>query len=280
PDPTVPDADNQQQYNRYSYVLGNPLSYTDPSGFATVPAETLPDAGKIAELVKSGLGDMTLDRPGMISFEGDEDESDGIGPVDSKRNLGTREVYSGYRTVVSVGSLGLDLVPVLGSAKSAAQVVTGKDLLTGEPVNRWVEAGGIVLGMVPGGKLLTKGTTLAKVARGAEKEAAKETTRVGRWMSEAEHEAMKASGKVQESLSGTTHVANPADASAFMSQAKPGSVYIEFNVPTSSLKATNEGWAKVIGPNSLEGRLAARKGLPIPQMPEVTDIVHSATKLP
>uniref|UniRef100_UPI002016AFD1 pre-toxin TG domain-containing protein n=1 Tax=Chitinivorax sp. B TaxID=2502235 RepID=UPI002016AFD1 len=70
-------------------------------------------------------------------------------------------------------SLGLDLVPVLGSAKSAAQVVTGKDLLTGEPVNRWVEAGGMVLGMVPGGKLLTKGTTLAKVARGAEKGAVK-----------------------------------------------------------------------------------------------------------
>ncbi|WP_445707364.1 TreTu family toxin [Bradyrhizobium brasilense] len=57
-------------------------------------------------------------------------------------------------------------------------------------------------------------------------------------------------------------------------------MYVEFNVPTSSLKATNEGWAKVIGPNSLEERLVARKGLPIPQMPEATDIIHSATKLP
>ncbi|OHX36482.1 hypothetical protein BJL95_07505 [Methylomonas sp. LWB] len=92
----------------------------------------------------------------------------------------------------------------------------------------------------------------------------KETTRVGRWMSQAEHDAMKASGKVQESFSGTTHVADPEDASAFINQAKPGSMYVEFNVPTSSLKATNEGWAKIIGPNSLEGRLAARKGMSIP----------------
>jgi hypothetical protein len=110
--------------------------------------------------------------------------------------------------------------------------------------------------------------------------AAKEMTTVGRWMSKEEYALMKETGKVQESLSGTTHVANPADASAFMNQAKPGSVYVEFQVPTSSLKATNEGWAKIVGPNSLEGRLAARKGLEIPQMPEVTDIVHSATKLP
>ena len=99
-------------------------------------------------------------------------------------------------------------------------------------------------------------------------------------MSQAEYDAIKASGKVQESLSGTTHVASPADATAFINQARPGSVYVEFNVPTSSLKATNEGWSKVVGPKSLEGRLAARKGLPIPQMPSATDIVHSATRLP
>lgn len=72
-------------------------------------------------------------------------------------------------------------------------------------------------------------------------------------MSQAEHDAMKASGTVQESMSGTTHVANPADASAFINQAKPGSMYVEFNVQTSSLKATNEGWAKIIGSTHLKG---------------------------
>ena len=33
PDPIVQFADNPQSYNRYCYVLNNPLSYTDPSGF-------------------------------------------------------------------------------------------------------------------------------------------------------------------------------------------------------------------------------------------------------
>jgi hypothetical protein len=33
PDPFIPNAGNFQSYNRYSYVLNNPLSYTDPSGY-------------------------------------------------------------------------------------------------------------------------------------------------------------------------------------------------------------------------------------------------------
>lgn len=40
-DPTVPDPSNGQNLNRFSYVLNNPTSYTDPSGFAQVAeAET------------------------------------------------------------------------------------------------------------------------------------------------------------------------------------------------------------------------------------------------
>lgn len=34
-DPTVPDPTDAQQFNRYSYVLNNPLRYVDPTGFTT-----------------------------------------------------------------------------------------------------------------------------------------------------------------------------------------------------------------------------------------------------
>ncbi len=89
---------------------------------------------------------------------------------------------------------------------------------------------------------------------------------------------MQTTGKVQESLSGTTHVANPAAPESFMSQAKPGSFYVEFDVPSSAVRPTQQGWGKIVGPQSLEGRLAAKKGLPVPEMPPAGNIEHTATK--
>lgn len=72
----------------------------------------------------------------------------------------------------------------------------------------------------------------------------------------------------------------PNTIASFMNQAKSGSFYAEFNVPTSSVKLTSEGGvAKIVGPNSLEGRLAAQKGLPPPEKPDATNIQHVATKI-
>ena len=102
--------------------------------------------------------------------------------------------------------------------------------------------------------------------------------RVGRWMSQQEYDQMTATGYVQESTSGTTHVASPADPAAFQAQAAAGSLYIEFDVPQDSVKPTQQGWAKILGPNTLEARLAGAKRRPIPQMPTATNIQHLITK--
>ena len=98
------------------------------------------------------------------------------------------------------------------------------------------------------------------------------TETVGRWMSRAEYEEMLRTGYVQESRIGTTYVARPANPNAFVKQAKVGSLYIEFDVPSVSLISTGDEWAKIIGPNSLQGRYALIKGLPIPQMPRAYNI--------
>ena len=102
--------------------------------------------------------------------------------------------------------------------------------------------------------------------------------RVGRWMSSDEYSLILASGFVQESSSGTTHVALPANQTAFESQAAIGSFYVEFDVSIESVKPTQSGWAKILGPHTVEARLAAAKGHPIPQMPQANNIQHVATK--
>uniref|UniRef100_UPI002106034F RHS repeat-associated core domain-containing protein n=1 Tax=Saccharomonospora sp. NB11 TaxID=1642298 RepID=UPI002106034F len=86
-------------------------------------------------------------------------------------------------------------------------------------------------------------------------------TRVGRWMSRGEYDAMRHTGQVQEGAGGTTYVAHPGDPNAFGREAKPGSIYVEFDVPHSSLyPAGKPGWAQIPGPNSMYGRLAKKRG--------------------
>lgn len=68
-----------------------------------------------------------------------------------------------------VASLGLDLIPVVGSIKSAIELILGKDAVTGEEVSRW----GSLFGIIPYAKVLTKAKKASKVAKLALKTAAK-----------------------------------------------------------------------------------------------------------
>jgi hypothetical protein len=100
-------------------------------------------------------------------------------------------------------------------------------------------------------------------------------TRVGRWMSPAEHEAMTNTGVVQEGAGGVTNVASPADPTAYMQQAMSGSRYVEFDVPEDSLAQGGKiGWATIRGPNSFW----ARAGLALPEMPPALNIEWLLTK--
>lgn len=85
-------------------------------------------------------------------------------------------------------------------------------------------------------------------------------------------------GMVQESYSGTTHVLLPPDLYSFARQARTGDVYVEFDVPDECVRVTGSGWAKIIGPQSLEGRRAARNGLPPRKMPPASNMRHLASK--
>jgi len=106
-------------------------------------------------------------------------------------------------------------------------------------------------------------------------------TRVGRWMSQAEYEAMVSQGKVQSNTNNgldMKHVTVPPDPSAYAA-ADSGSVFVQFDVPTSQLaQGGKAGWGIVYGPNSIHGRLAAQKGSPVSGMPDACNISVTGRK--
>ena len=48
PDPFIISPTNAQDYNRYSYVLNNPLMYTDPSGYSRITSQEDAEAARAA----------------------------------------------------------------------------------------------------------------------------------------------------------------------------------------------------------------------------------------
>ena len=95
--------------------------------------------------------------------------------------------------------------------------------------------------------------------------------RVGRWMSQNEYDEMARTGMVQESPTGGKDVVFPPDPESFKA-ADPGSLYVEFDVPESSLKNKSQRQKQIPGTMGFHARLAASKGLPVAQMPKASNI--------
>ena len=76
---------------------------------------------------------------------------------------------------------------------------------------------------------------------------------------------MVRTGEVQVGGGGTTYVAHPPSMSAYERQATPGSLYVEFDVPATTLRPGGApGWAQIPSPSHpLYGRLAEKTGVPL-----------------
>jgi RHS repeat-associated protein len=132
---------------------------------------------------------------------------------------------------------------------------------------KWGMAGLSAVAAVPGWGDAIKGGAMG--ARGAKGASGGELTRVGRWMSKREFDTMSLTGRVVEGGGGRTYVVRPPNPASFTG-ARPGSVYAEFNVPTSALRpASKPEWAVIPGPNVK----TRRYGPPPAAMPPATCII-------
>jgi hypothetical protein len=146
-----------------------------------------------------------------------------------------------------------------------------------EDARREWASGGYDMYKLPEGGPVLKEITATGVREivTTEAEAVSEYTKVGRWMSREELEAMMKSGKVQEGAGGLTFVAT--DGPGSFTAAPAGSVYVEFEVPTNSLlQGGKANWFKLIGPNAsktMQFMLQKQGGEMLPSVRNLTGIL-------
>ncbi len=86
-------------------------------------------------------------------------------------------------------------------------------------------------------------------------------------------------GRMQPTLKGMDmkHVTAPPDSDAFRAAAV-GSVFVEFDMVDAQVSpGGNAAWLIVYGPNSVQGRLAAKRGIAVAELPRVENMTITET---
>ncbi len=127
-DPIIQEVKNSQNYNRYSYVLNNPLSYTDPTGysfFTSGPGGNSPGAGQGAtveqEKPKDKAGDFSGEDGTVVKLDGSKGDQANFfdaggsftNPItnaqpttqpQTETQTGSSDLYRGFLKVLGVAS--------------------------------------------------------------------------------------------------------------------------------------------------------------------------------
>jgi RHS repeat-associated protein len=163
PDDIIPDIFNPQTYNRYSYVLNNPLRYTDPSGHDEDDMTDIPlTMGAAHAMLRQDAGGASAQ---LYNQSGGE-----------------------LKTVATVGRIVAEANPIVGTVDSGYGAIKGNDAISGDKLTtgqRVFSGVAAAVSIVPVGLEAKEGASILKNAakgRAFEKEvqaglnATKETT--------------------------------------------------------------------------------------------------------
>lgn len=289
PDPYVADATNSQDYNKYSYARNNPLTYVDPSGNIVQVAAGIIVGGIIGGAINVAMkyNQITSWEQGLAAF--------GTGFVAGA--LGTATGGVGFAAAGGTGFFAGAVGSMVGTAVSAPVLAAGNTHyfndapLTNDQYLKSIAFSGLMGGLISGivakasgGNFWTgeKYTYNGEVVKLKEVNVTaskpnEEMIRVGRWMKRDEYEKMLATGQMQQGGGGQTFVATSGPTS-FASQAPPGSAYVEFDVPKSSLlQGGRADWLKGIGPDaprSMQISLQKQGGVLLPRVENISEMLY------
>jgi hypothetical protein len=244
----------------YAYAANNPYVFWDSTGLAPVSFSgggflSDPRFGGALQLA-GGIGEAALGAAACGSVAGCA-----VGAVAFVH--GVDHAYAGASTLYSGSSTQTYTNQALQYGGVPAEYAGYADAAIG--VASGVGAGRYALGL---------GVGFAEGSSGLVG-GASSWTRVGRWMGQAEYDAMLETRAVQVGGGNTTYVTRPANIESYLPRARPGDLYVEFNVPPAALRpAGRADWAQIPGPGHRLDRLN-----PIPHPVPAWDLEHLATRI-